>query len=92
MLKIKDKDFLQYQLDKRKQYKELLKFINTSLDLSITIKKRSLGIQDIFVEKRKIKISPSILENVLNELINQEDKCIDAYLNSCCIENVDENE
>ena len=39
MLKIKDKDFLEYQFDKRKEYKELLDFIKHSDNLSIIIKK-----------------------------------------------------
>ena len=82
MLKIKDKDFLDYQLKKRREYKELLDFINTSCDLKITIKKYKLGIDGIFSIKKKINISPSILEDILNELIKKEENTIDLYINT----------
>ncbi len=82
MLKIKDKDFLEYQFDKRKEYKELLDFIKDSDKLSITIKKSYVGIEDIIIlGKRTKKISTSTAEKILEGLIEQEDKCIDTYLN-----------
>lgn len=82
MLKIKDKDFLDYQFKKRRKYKELLDFIKTSCDLKITIKKYILGIDGIFSTKKKINISPSILEDILNELIKKEENTIDLYINT----------
>ena len=82
MLKIKDKDFLEYQFDKRKEYKELLDFIKDSDNLSITINKSYAGIEDIIIlGKRTKKISTSTVEKILEELIEQEDKCIDTYIN-----------
>lgn len=82
MLKIKDKDFLEYQFDKRKEYKELLDFIKDSDNLSITIKKSYAGIEDIIILGKRIKkISTSTVEKILEGLIEQEDKCIDTYIN-----------
>lgn len=89
MLKIEDKDFLNYILNKRKEYKELRNFIMTSQELKIVIKKEHICIDTIFTEKRKMEISRDVLENILKELIEQEDKRIDLYLNSCCIEKVE---
>lgn len=83
MLKIKDKDFLEYQFRKRKEYKDLLSFINTPHDLSIVVKKLRLGIQDVFFEQRKINISSSVLEDILKKLIEEEEKNIDMYINTC---------
>lgn len=79
---IKDKDFLEYQFKKRKEYRDLLSFINTPCDLSIIIKKHFIGIEDIFIEKRKIKISSATLCDILQKLIEEEDKKIDFYIKS----------
>lgn len=89
MLKIKDKDFLNFQLNKRKEYNELRDFIRTSQDLKIIIKKQHICLDGIFTEKRKMRISQYILDDILEKLIEKEDKCIDVYLNSCCIEKVE---
>lgn len=82
MLKIKDKDLLEYQLRKRKEYKDLLSFITTSCNLSIVVKKQRLGIQGVFFEQRKINISSSLLEDILKKLIEEEEKNIDMYINT----------
>jgi len=84
---IKDKDFLEYQFKKRKEYKDLLGFINSKYDLSIIVKKYIVGIEDIFIEKRKIKISSATLCDILQKLIEEEDKRIDLYIKT----NIEDN-
>ena len=76
-----DKDKLQRKFEKRKEYKELLSFIEKYDNLEIIVKKQFCGIEDIFYITRKLNISTSTLTDILYELIQLNESDIDECIN-----------
>lgn len=70
-------DYLERRLTKRREYLDLLDFIQYSTgSVNVIMKKKVHN----FTLKRKFKVSTSTVEEILNELIEREDQLIESEI------------